>query len=78
MTVRGLSIAEFAARVDCSVNTIKSYRVKGMLPPADVRIGAIDGWLPETVDNWLLHRPGRGHRYRTRTEPSAASTTPAP
>jgi hypothetical protein len=66
VTVRGLSIAEFAARVDRSVNTIKSYRAKGMLPPADVRIGTMDGWFPETIDNWAANRPGRGNKYYNR------------
>ncbi|MDF3311823.1 hypothetical protein P3H15_43360 [Rhodococcus sp. T2V] len=48
------------------MNTIKSYRAKGMLPPADVRIGTMDGWFPETIDNWAANRPGRGNKYYNR------------
>lgn len=32
------------------------------LPPADVMIGNIRGWLPETIEAWIPTRPGRGYR----------------
>lgn len=67
VTIRGLSIGEFAARTGYSVNTMKSYRAKDMLPPADFQIGSIDGWLPETVDRWASTRPGRDNKCSPRT-----------
>jgi hypothetical protein len=71
VSIQGLSIAAFAARVNLGVNTLKRYRQQHMLPKADVEIvradGTIDaqGWLPETIDTWQAKRPGRGNRFYT-------------
>ncbi|SKU94808.1 Uncharacterised protein [Mycobacteroides abscessus subsp. bolletii] len=72
MTTRGLSIGAFAARVGLSVNTIKHYRRKKMLPaPPDIEIidatGKVisEAWFPDTIDAWDAERPGRGNRFYT-------------
>lgn len=30
------------------------------LPPHDAEIGQFKGWLPSTIDQWKITRPGRG------------------
>ncbi|MBH0123446.1 XRE family transcriptional regulator [Rhodococcus sp. CX] len=58
--VRYLTLHEFADRVGIAYNTAKGYLRKGVLPQADAEIGPKLGWLPETVDEWMASRPGRG------------------
>lgn len=74
-----LSIAEFAARVGVSADTLKNYA----LPPADGLIGRYRGWLPETVDRWNAARPGRGartdlHRATVRADVDSGSQDQSP
>lgn len=61
-----LGAQAFAARVGLSVNTIRSYLTKGLLPDPDAVIvtasGELRGWLPDTIDQWAGSRPGRGAR----------------
>lgn len=61
-----LGAQAFAARVGLSVNTVRSYLAKGLLPVPDAVIvtarGELRGWLPETIDLWARSRPGRGAR----------------
>ena len=61
-----LGAQAFAARVGLSVNTIRSYLLKGLLPEPDAVIvtasGPLRGWRPETIDQWARNRPGRGAR----------------
>lgn len=61
-----LGIADLAERAGISPRTADGYRRKGLLPEPDAVITSGDrlvrGWLPETVDYWLAHRPGRGAR----------------
>lgn len=61
-----LGAQAFAARVGLSVNTIRSYLLKGLLPEPDAVIvtasGELRGWRPETIDQWARNRPGRGAR----------------
>lgn len=54
--VKYLSIGEFATRAELSVNTMKGYKKKGLLPSPDARVGKSDGWLDATVDRWILAR----------------------
>jgi len=61
-TVQYLSIREFAERVDLAVNTVKGYRARGALPPADGRVGKTEGWLESTIDHWAANRSGQGAR----------------
>lgn len=55
-----------AAHTGLSVNTLKSYLRKDMLPAPDAVIesptGQIRGWTQETIDEWMTSRPGRGNR----------------
>lgn len=66
MTREYLGAADFAARAGLAVATIRSYMRKGLTPPADVQIstpnGPLRGWSPETIDAWLISRPGQGAR----------------
>jgi predicted DNA-binding transcriptional regulator AlpA len=63
-TIRYLGIAEAAQRLGISPHTLKAYA----LPPADVMIGRIRGWLPDTIDAWNRARPGQGARTDLRRE----------
>jgi len=66
MTITYLGMTAIAARTGLSVNTLKSYLRKGLLPAPDAVIesptGQIRGWTQETIDEWLTSRPGRGNR----------------
>lgn len=66
MTIEYLGAQAVAARVGLSVNTIRSYLAKGLLPEPDAVIvtssGELRGWLPATIDQWASSRPGRGAR----------------
>lgn len=66
-----LSLRGFAKRAGLAYGTVNRYYVEGRLPEPDSRIAEAEddsdkhpryGWLPETVDRWLLERPGRGAR----------------
>lgn len=61
-----LSMGDIAGRLGLSVNTIRSYSNKRMLPAPDALTGVagqpVRGWLPETIDAWNAARPGHGGR----------------
>lgn len=56
-----LSRSEFAQRIGVKTGTLARYKI----PEPDVIIGSgprpTFGWLPETIDEWNAHRPGRGN-----------------
>jgi hypothetical protein len=52
----------FARRLGISVDTLRSYKSRGKLPPPDIELGAADGWLAETVEAYAKTRLGRGAR----------------
>ncbi|WP_100514010.1 MerR family transcriptional regulator [Mycobacteroides abscessus] len=56
--VHYLSMTEFAEAVGLSVNTIKAYQRKGMLPDHDVEVGRNRGWKESTVLRWQAKRCG--------------------
>jgi predicted DNA-binding transcriptional regulator AlpA len=61
--VRYLTITEFAKRAGLSPNTLKSYsHIPGRIPEPDAVVGRIQGWLPETVDEWIAKREARRTR----------------
>lgn len=66
MTTEYLGTAAVAEYVGLAVATIRSYIRKGLIPDADVIVttpsGPLRGWAPETIDEWLRARPGRGTR----------------
>jgi hypothetical protein len=67
-----LNRAEVAERIGVKPDTLSRYK----LPPADVTVGDVRGWLPTTIDAWQRQRPGRGartdlHRQEERTERTA-------
>ena len=68
MTITYLGMTGIAEHTGLSVNTLKSYLRKGMLPAPDAVIesptGQIRGWTQETIDEWMTARPGRGNRER--------------
>ncbi|MBO1756865.1 XRE family transcriptional regulator [Allobranchiibius sp. CTAmp26] len=53
---RYLSLGEFAQRCGYTLNTMKGYRRKRMLPEPDARIGRNHGWDASTVDQWRATR----------------------
>jgi predicted DNA-binding transcriptional regulator AlpA len=59
---RYLSRPEVAARIGVKPDTLNRYE----LPPADVQIGRLLGWLPATIDTWNAGRP----RARRQQEPA--------
>ncbi|MDE1643208.1 MULTISPECIES: helix-turn-helix transcriptional regulator [Actinotignum] len=62
MTTRYLTTGEAAQRLGIQRTTFTSYVQKGLTPPPDAITGTIQGWLPETIDDWNANRPGRGAR----------------
>lgn len=52
-----LSIHEVAELLGISVNTAKSYVLKGLFPDPDARIGKQKGWLRKTIKDWNYNRP---------------------
>lgn len=58
MSERFLSTTEVAARLGITRAAVSKYD----LPQPDAMIGAIRGWLPETIDHWQAQRPGQGYR----------------
>lgn len=65
MTRRYLALSDVADHLGLSINTVRGYSEKGMLPEPDALTGmgprAVRGWLPETIDRWQANRPGRGN-----------------
>ena len=66
MTITYMGMTAIAERTGLSVNTLKSYLRKNLLPAPDAVIesptGQIRGWTQETIDEWMASRPGRGNR----------------
>ncbi|MDP9831571.1 MULTISPECIES: helix-turn-helix transcriptional regulator [Trueperella] len=66
MTTIYLTLRGFAERIGISYQTIRTYQADGRLPEPDAQLGqgkgCTFGWLPETIDNWQVNRPGRGAR----------------
>lgn len=55
-----LAGTQVAARLGIQPATWRAYVARQQCPPADVWVGDIPGWLPETIDGW--QRPGQGAR----------------
>lgn len=51
-----LSTSEASELLGLSVNTVKSYILKGLFPPADAMIGRERGWYRKTVKDWNYNR----------------------
>lgn len=57
VVIRCLGVTEVAERTGLSVNTVKSYsKIPGRMPEADVMIGRVKGWFPDTIDRWIEKR----------------------
>ena len=57
--VKYLSIGEFASRAQLSVNTMKGYMKKGLLPSPDAKVGKTYGWLEVAAEEWIADRRPR-------------------
>jgi predicted DNA-binding transcriptional regulator AlpA len=62
VTILYLSRGEIAERLGISLDTVKGYQRKGLLPEPDAMVGRNQGWLEATVDDWNKNRPGPGAR----------------
>lgn len=73
MTITYMGMNAIAVHTGLSVNTLKSYLRKGLLPAPDAVIespsGQIRGWTQETIDEWMTSRPGRGNRTHSLGKP---------
>lgn len=54
---RYLSRSEVAKLIGVKPDSLGRYK----LPDPDAMIGSIKGWLPETIEQWHVTRPGRGN-----------------
>ncbi|MER6253596.1 hypothetical protein ABT224_19800 [Streptomyces sp. NPDC001584] len=45
-----------------SVSTLRTYKKFGHMPPPDEPAGSSPLWLPETITDWMMNRPGQGFR----------------
>lgn len=67
MTRMYMGVSAIAEKTGLTVNTIKSYIFKGMLPEPDAIIhsptGQLRGWEEKTIDRWIRER-GRGKAPR--------------
>ena len=67
MTRMYMGVSAIAEKTGLTVNTIKSYIFKGMLPEPDAIIhsptGQSRGWEEKTIDRWIRER-GRGKAPR--------------
>ncbi|WP_301851109.1 helix-turn-helix transcriptional regulator [Rhodococcus pyridinivorans] len=77
---RYLSLGDVAVRTGLTVNTLKGYARKGILPAPDATIGSHRGWRKETIDRWLrtrLHadRPAYQDRLKPPPSPSLQNVT---
>lgn len=48
-----LTVSGVAEYMNASVNTVKSWRLNGMLPAPDCMVGNVYGWLPSTIDTFM-------------------------
>ncbi|MFZ2173933.1 MAG: XRE family transcriptional regulator [Rhodococcus sp. (in: high G+C Gram-positive bacteria)] len=51
-----LSLRDVAAKSNLTINTIKGYARKGLLPHPDATVGTHRGWLEETIEQWINDR----------------------
>ncbi len=57
-----LSSTEAGEYAGVKPSTFRAYIVRNQAPKPDAMIGNTPGWLPETIDDWMRNRPGRGAR----------------
>ncbi|MEU8413902.1 helix-turn-helix domain-containing protein [Amycolatopsis japonica] len=53
------TVVEVARRLGVTEATVRSYRWRGVLPPASY-IGRTPVWDPSIIEEWIRSRPGRG------------------
>lgn len=57
------SYHDIAAHISVQVDTVRSYRKNGLLPPPDLVEAGRPFWYADTVRQWVARRPGnRGGR----------------
>lgn len=57
-----LSINEAAQLLGITVNSAKSYVLKGIFPEPDAKIGQHRGWKRQTIKDWNYNRPRASRR----------------
>lgn len=50
MTQRYLTRQEMADKLGITLSTLRTYEERGAIPEAEVIVGVIPGWAPETVE----------------------------
>lgn len=65
-----LSATDIARILNVKPTSLSKYK----LPEADVYIGRTRGWSQETINTWLIERPGQGSR--TDLHPTETSKNP--
>ena len=68
------TVADVAAHLGVSVNTVSSYRSRQQMPDPDRMIGRTPVWAPTRIIQWNGQRPGRGGRPPKSGQPSEAET----
>ncbi|SHW35913.1 Uncharacterised protein [Mycobacteroides abscessus subsp. abscessus] len=57
--IRYWSLGEFADEAGLTLDTMKGYLRKKLLPPHQAQVGRSRGWLPERGRHWIENRPSR-------------------
>ncbi|ASU61228.1 hypothetical protein CGQ36_06535 [Nocardiopsis dassonvillei] len=53
------TVTDIAARLGVTAATVRSYKHRGLLPPARY-VGRTPVWRAEEIETWIRQRPGRG------------------
>lgn len=58
-----LTTRQVAALAKVEVSSIRTYRIRGTIPPPDVMVGVTPTWRVSTIKKWIATRPQRGRPF---------------